>query len=291
MNEFVSNTFEEYKSSNKATADELEDDIARVEERLRDERTRLEELIGRASGDLDQVFQTKVDSVLDGVKEEIRRSAEVQDQKMAYLRQQQVKVQSDLKLSVKALRTEIGLTASDIPTRLSLYSLHRVQEMLLQYLMINSVYGGSITPEYPLSSQQLPAARPMNLGPLLDPAELDSIVGHSTVYTKEDQGVQTLKGTGTESRLQTANLNKNDSHANNSTFLKVEADTERSTTIHNGMPSKLRIHSNLSSLLKKDLADTCVPDLQPNQLDMFNSRNHQEVGSAGCATTVFSRRG
>lgn len=165
MNEFVSNTFEEYKSSNKATADELEDDIARVEERLRDERTRLEELIGRASGDLDQVFQTKVDSVLDGVKEEIRRSAEVQDQKMAYLRQQQVKVQSDLKLSVKALRTEIGLTASDIPTRLSLYSLHRVQEMLLQYLMINSVYGGSITPEYPLSSQQLPAARPMNLGP------------------------------------------------------------------------------------------------------------------------------
>lgn len=111
------------------------------------------------------------------------------------------------------------------------------------------------------------------------------------MYTKEDQGVQTLKGTGTESRLQTANLNKNDSHANNSTFLKVEADTERSTTIHNGMPSKLRIHSNLSSLLKKDLADTCVPDLQPNQLDMFNSRNHQEVGSAGCATTVFSRRG
>lgn len=56
LNEFISNTFEEYKDANKATADELEDDIVRVEERLRDERIRLEELIGRASGDLDQVF-------------------------------------------------------------------------------------------------------------------------------------------------------------------------------------------------------------------------------------------
>ena len=117
----------------------------------------------------------------------------------------------------------------------------------------------------------------------MDSAEFDSIVGQSTVYTKDDQGVQTLKGTGTESRLQIANLNKNDSHA--------EVETERSTSIHDGLPSKLKIHSNLSSLLKKDLTDTCVPDLQPNQMDMFNSRNHQEVGSAGCATTVFSRRG
>jgi hypothetical protein len=112
---------------------------------------------------------------------------------------------------------------------------------------------------------------------------MDSIVGQSTVYTKDDQGAQTLKDTRPESRLQTANLNNNetvnDSHA--------QVETERSTT----MPSKLRIHSNLSSLLKKDIADTFVPDFQPNQMDMFNSRNQQELGSAGCATTVFSRRG
>ena len=88
LNDFVSKIFEEYKSENKATAVELEDDIVRVEERLRDERERLEELIGRASGDLDQIFQIKVDTVLEDVKEEIRRSAEAQDQKMAYLRQQ-----------------------------------------------------------------------------------------------------------------------------------------------------------------------------------------------------------
>jgi hypothetical protein len=112
---------------------------------------------------------------------------------------------------------------------------------------------------------------------------MDSIVGQSTVYTKDDQGAQTLKDARPGSRLQTANLNNtetvNDSHA--------QVETERGTT----MPSKLRIHSNLSSLLKKDLADTCVPDFQPNQMDMFNSRNRQELGSAGCATTVFSRRG
>jgi hypothetical protein len=88
LDDFVSKTFEEYKVANKASAEELEDDIARVEERLRDERERLEQLIASASGDLDQVFQAKVDGVLEAVKEEIRKSAEVQDQKMAYLRQQ-----------------------------------------------------------------------------------------------------------------------------------------------------------------------------------------------------------
>ena len=81
LDDFVSKTFEEYKVANKASAEELEDDIARVEERLRDERERLEQLIASASGDLDQVFQAKVDGVLEAVKEEIRKSAEVQDQR------------------------------------------------------------------------------------------------------------------------------------------------------------------------------------------------------------------
>ena len=84
----------------------------------------------------------------------------------------------------------------------------------------------------------------MNPGSQVDLGELESIVGQSTVYSKDEQGAQTLKETVTESRLQTANLNKNDSQG--------LVETDRSTT----MPSKLRIHSNLSSLLKKDLADT-----------------------------------
>ena len=159
-----------------------------------------------------------------------------------------------MKLSNKALRTEIGLTVSDIPTRLSLYSLHRVQEMLLQYLMINSVFGGSITPEYPLAARQLPPPRTMHLGPSVDLAETESIVGPSTFYTKDEQG-QTLKATGPGSRLQTANLNKNASQG--------QVDTDRSST----MPGQLRIHSNLSSILKQD-ADTGLPDCLPNPTDL-----------------------
>ena len=56
LNDFVSKTFEEYKSTNDASAVELQDDIVRVEERLRDERDRLEELIRRSSGDLRYLY-------------------------------------------------------------------------------------------------------------------------------------------------------------------------------------------------------------------------------------------
>ena len=177
-----------------------------------------------------------------------------------------------MKLSNKALRTEIGLTVSDIPTRLSLYSLHRVQEMLLQYLMINSVFGGSITPEYPLADRHLPVPRTMHRGPSVDLVELESFVGPSMVYTKDEQG-RTL-GAGPGSRLQTANLNKNAS--------QCQVETDRSST----MPGQLRIHSNLSSIVK-DAADAGAPEYQPT--DLLNSRNRPELGSA--ATTVFSRRG
>lgn len=89
---------------------------------------------------------------------------------MAYLRQQQVKVQSDVKLGIQALRSELGLTIQDTPTRLSLYSLHRVQEMLLQYLMINSLYNAPITQEY-----QLPVGPPTNAGLQAELGATDSI--------------------------------------------------------------------------------------------------------------------
>ena len=110
LNDFVSTTFEEYKTSNRGTANALDEEIRRVEEQLREEKAQLEELIKKAGPDLERVFQSRTESLLESVKEELRKSQEVQDQKMAYLRQQQVKVQSDLKLGIQALRNELGLT-------------------------------------------------------------------------------------------------------------------------------------------------------------------------------------
>lgn len=42
LNNFVRTTFEEYRSSNQDTTDALDDEIRRVEERLRDEKAQLE---------------------------------------------------------------------------------------------------------------------------------------------------------------------------------------------------------------------------------------------------------
>ena len=146
--------------------------------------------------------------------------------------------------------------------------------MLLQYLMINSLYNAPITPAFPLA-----VARPANPALQAELGATDSItqlVGSqkSTGYTQDEQGAQALKEAGV------ANLNRNDSQGQ----VEVDGSTDA--------PNKMRAESNVTLLLKQaDPAENFVPDVQPNQMEMFNSGAQQELGNAGRTTTVFARRG
>jgi hypothetical protein len=49
----------------------------------------------------------------------------------------------DMGLSIDNLKDELGITHPDMPRKQSLYTLNRLVEMLLEYLMIQKMYGNT----------------------------------------------------------------------------------------------------------------------------------------------------
>lgn len=62
-------------------------------------------------------------------------------------------LKGDVKLQIEESREELGINNPNITSRVNLYSLNRVLEMMLQYLMIHSVYQNT-------TKDEAPAAKP-----------------------------------------------------------------------------------------------------------------------------------
>lgn len=73
-------------------------------------------------------------------KQQIEHTNADFNDRMNYFKQQQLKLSSDIQLGIKSIRSELGLNNKDMPSRVSLYTLNKVMDMVLQYLMINQIY-------------------------------------------------------------------------------------------------------------------------------------------------------
>ena len=51
--------------------------------------------------------------------------------RMNYFKQQQLKLSSDIQLGINSVRSELGLTNKDMPSRVNLYTLNKVLDMVL----------------------------------------------------------------------------------------------------------------------------------------------------------------
>mmetsp|Transcript_36224 Transcript_36224/g.55631 ORF Transcript_36224/g.55631 Transcript_36224/m.55631 type:complete len:133 (+) Transcript_36224:2373-2771(+) len=68
-------------------------------------------------------------------------------------------LKSDFKVEVGRAREELGLSNPDMSKKVSLYSLSRLVEMILQYLMISSLYSEQDAPREDVFNSLLTAAR------------------------------------------------------------------------------------------------------------------------------------
>ena len=95
----------------------------------------------------------RCEKLLDDAMNQINNMTNEFQKDLATTRKQQSKIMTDMSLAIENLKDELGFTHPDMPRKQTFYSLNRLIEMILEYLMILKLYG-SINPPAQVSNQQ-----------------------------------------------------------------------------------------------------------------------------------------